>query len=58
MEIIGISNLDELQLDKTAKIAAVDAVVAAGATPTKAEYDVLVLLVNEMKAKLNAIFQA
>lgn len=35
-------------------IASADAAVAAGATPTKAEFDVVVALVNEIKAALNA----
>jgi hypothetical protein len=55
---MGVTNLDELKLDKTAKVASADAVVAAGSAPTKAEFDAVVALVNEMKTKLNAIFQA
>lgn len=54
---MGKTNLDELLLDKTAKIAATSAVNAAGATPTQAEFNAVVLLVNEIKTKLNAIFQ-
>lgn len=34
--------------------AVADAVVAAGATPTKAEYDAVVALANDLKAKYNA----
>lgn len=36
-------------------IAEVDSVAAAGATPTKAEYDVVVALANANKAKINDI---
>lgn len=34
-------------------ITAADATAAAGANPTKAEFDVVVTLVNQIKAKLN-----
>jgi len=54
---MGVTNLDELKLDKTAKVAAADATAAAGAAPTKEEFDAVVTLVNEIKTKLNAIFQ-
>lgn len=37
-----------------ATIASADGAAAAGAAPTKAEYDVVVTLVNEIKASLNA----
>ena len=53
---MGKSNLDELILDKTAKVSSPDA-VASVAVPTKSEFDACVLLLNEIKAKLNAIFQ-
>lgn len=33
-------------------------VAAAGANPTKAEYDAVVTLVNELKADLNALIAA
>lgn len=36
-------------------IASPDAVAAAGATPTKAEFDAVVLLVNEIKTAINAV---
>jgi len=39
---------------KAAAITATAPVAAAGATPTKAEYDALVAYVNELKAKLTA----
>ena len=38
-----------------APITSPDGVAAAGANPTKAEYDVVVTLVNEIKAALNAV---
>ena len=53
---MGDSNFDTLKLDKTAKIGTADA-VASVTDPTKAEFDNLVALVNEIKTKLNAIFQ-
>ena len=37
-----------------ATIASPDGVAAAGAAPDKAEYDAVVLLVNEIKAAMNA----
>ena len=37
------------------KVAAADAAAAAGATPTKAEFDAVVTLVNELKAKHNKL---
>ena len=46
------------RLDSNAAVAdvtAADAVAAAGAAPTKAEYDVLVTEANETKAKLNTL---
>jgi hypothetical protein len=54
---MGYSNLDQLKLDKTAKVASPDVAGAAGANPTQTEYAAVVLLLNEIKAKLNAIFQ-
>lgn len=39
-------------------VSAADAAAAAGATPTKAEFDVLVTLANANKAKINAIITA
>ena len=35
-----------------------NAVVAAGANPTKAEYDAAVTLINELKTDLNALITA
>ena len=37
---------------------AVDATVAAGATPTKVEFDKVVTLVNELKADHNSLVTA
>lgn len=37
------------------KVAAADAAAAAGAAPTKAEFDAVVTLVNELKAKHNKL---
>lgn len=39
----------------TPQVAADDATAAAGDTPTKAEYDAVVTLVNELKAKVNSL---
>ena len=55
---MGTTNLDELKLDKTEKITSANVVGAAGANPTQAEYATVVLLLNEIKTKLNPIFQA
>lgn len=38
-----------------ASVVAADGVAAAGASPTKAEYDVVVALANSNKAQINAI---
>lgn len=37
------------------KVTAADAAAAAGAAPTKAEFDAVVTLVNELKAKHNKL---
>lgn len=37
------------------KITSADAAAAAGATPTKAEFDAVVALANELKADLNKL---
>lgn len=54
---MGTTNLDQLKLDKTPKVSSPDAVPSVAA-PTKAEFDPVVTLLNEIKTKLNAIFQA
>ena len=37
------------------KITSADATAAAGSAPTKAEYDAVVTLVNELKTKVNLL---
>lgn len=37
------------------KVTTADAAAAAGAAPTKAEFDAVVTLVNDLKAKYNAL---
>ena len=48
---------DELKLGSmkasTSKVTAADAAAAAGSAPTKAEFDAVVTLANELKAKYN-----
>ena len=39
----------------TSKVTAADADAAAGSAPTKAEFDAVVTLANELKAKYNAL---
>lgn len=46
---------DDLATLKVATITSADAAAAAGDPPTKAEFDVVVTLINEIKTKLNAI---
>jgi len=46
------------QATTVAAVAAVDGVAAAGANPTKAEFDAVVTLANESKAQLNAALAA
>jgi len=53
---MGNSNFDTLILDKTAKVTSPNASPSVG-VPTKPEFDAAVLLLNEIKAKLNLIFQ-
>lgn len=48
----------KLILAATAKVAAANVVAAAGATPTKAEYDTVVTLVNELKSDFNNLIDA
>lgn len=42
----------------TPQVAADDAVAAAGTAPTKAEFDAVVTLANELKEKLNDVINA
>ena len=53
---MGNSNFDTLILDKTTKVTSPNASASVG-VPTKAEFDNLVTLANEIKTKLNLIFQ-
>lgn len=46
---------EDLAAGKAATIASADAVAAATSPPTKAEFDAVVTLVNEIKAALNAV---
>lgn len=46
---------DDLAAGKAAEVTSPDGVAAAGAAPDKAEFDAVVLLVNELKTKLNAV---
>jgi hypothetical protein len=46
---------DDLSALKLAPVAAAAAAPAAGATPTQAEFDAVVTLVNELRDKVNAI---
>ena len=56
------TNFDQLGLDEETKLASSNAavtavanvVVASGSEPTKAEYDTVVALVNDLKLKYNA----
>lgn len=49
VEVTGDLKYDGLKTDKP------DAVAAAGSAPTKAEFDAVVTLVNDLKAKVNGI---
>lgn len=48
-------NLVPLPVATVADATAANAVAAAGANPTKAEYDAVVTLANELKTRLNAL---
>ena len=53
---VGLGNVvDTLQAAKGVAATSPDGVAAAGANPTKAEYDAVVLLVNELKGILNTM---
>ncbi len=56
LEVTGSLTLgDTTHIAKTTKT---DATAAAGSTPTKAEFDAVVTLVNDLKAKYNAMVDA
>lgn len=46
-----------LEVQEVPKITTANLAAAAGANPTKAEYDLCVALVNELKAKLNQLLK-
>ena len=57
--LIAVGGLPtKTQVAALTPVSAADATAAAGATPTKAEFDVLVTLANANKAKINAIITA
>ena len=63
MEFTRLTNLEVTgtlkQSGLTAgKVTAADAAAAAGATPTKVEFDALVTLANANKAAINALIKA
>lgn len=49
---INTTNIGSLTISSTSPV------VAAGANPTKAEYDVAVALINELKTKVNTLITA
>lgn len=49
---INTNNIGSLTVSSTSPVA------AAGASPTKAEYDVAVTLINELKTKMNTLITA
>lgn len=51
------TRFNSIEVSDEAKITTANLVAAAGANPTKAEYDLCVALVNELKAKLNKILK-
>ena len=53
---MAVTNFDQISLDKETKIASPDA-TAMTASYVQADVQKLVVLVNEMKAKLNTIFK-
>lgn len=57
LELVGKLRLSgqKASIVKTAKA---DAAAAAGTTPTKAEFDAAVELLNDLKAKYNALAEA
>lgn len=55
---MAYTNLDQLKLDKETKIASPNAPADVSATYVEAEIQAIATLVNEIKTKLNTIFQA
>ena len=60
LEVTGDLKAEGLSLtdDTIAKTTKTDATAAASTAPTKAEYDAVVELVNDLKAKYNALVDA
>lgn len=57
--LIAVGGLPtKTQVAALSNVTAADGTAAAGANPTKAEFDVLVTLANANKAKINAIIAA
>jgi hypothetical protein len=54
LQLFGETNFDKLILNKQPACTVANA-VASVAAPTKAEFDAVVALVNDLKAKYNAI---
>lgn len=54
LEVTGALKLGGVK-QSGSKVTAADAAAAAGAAPTKAEFDAVVTLVNDLKAKYNAL---
>lgn len=60
LEVTGELKTDTVVIadDDIAKTAKADATAAASTAPTKAEFDAVVELVNDLKAKYNALVDA
>ena len=58
MALAGRNMRQQAAYDVLTVVAATDPVVAAGATPTKAEFDAVVTLALELKSDLNAVIAA
>lgn len=52
---MGVTNFDAIVLDKVTSLKKADATAAVGANPTKAEFDKVVVLVNEIKTLINSM---
>ncbi len=54
LEVTGALKLSSVK-QSGSKVTTADAAAAAGAAPTKAEFDAAVALANDLKAKYNAL---
>ncbi len=54
LEVTGALKLGSVK-QSGSKVTTADAAAAAGAAPTKAEFDAVVALANDLKAKYNAL---